>query len=59
MDAAGHQLGSDQLVSLASTVPVELPDKAGEALLSCVEMFRGSMPSEDDETLVVLKRNAI
>jgi phosphoserine phosphatase RsbU/P len=57
-DAAGRQLGSDQLASMASTVPVELPDKAGEALLSCVEMFRGPMPAADDETIVVLRRNA-
>jgi serine phosphatase RsbU (regulator of sigma subunit) len=58
MDAAGHQLGSDHLASLASTVPVGLPDEAGEALLSCVEIFRGSVPAGDDETIVVLKRNA-
>lgn len=56
-DAAGHQLGSDRLASLASTVPVELPDKAGEALLSCVEMFRGPMAAADDETMIVLRRN--
>jgi serine phosphatase RsbU (regulator of sigma subunit) len=56
-DAADRQLGSDQLASLASTVPVELPDKAGEALLSCVEMFRGPMPAADDETMIVLRRN--
>jgi serine phosphatase RsbU (regulator of sigma subunit) len=58
MDAAGHQLGSEHLASLASTVPVGLPDETGEALLSCVEMFRGSVPAGDDETIVVLKRNA-
>jgi len=57
-DAAGHQLGSDQLASLASTVPVELPDRAGEALLSCVEMFRSPVPADDDETMIVLRRNA-
>jgi hypothetical protein len=57
MDAADRQLGFDQLASLASTVPVELPDKAGEALLSCVEMFRGPIPAADDETMIVLRRN--
>jgi len=56
-DAAGRELGLDQLASLASTVPVELPEKAGKALLSCVEMFRGPMPAADDETIVVLRRN--
>jgi phosphoserine phosphatase RsbU/P len=56
--ADGSQLGSDQLVSLASTVPVELADKAGEALLSSVERFRGPESTADDETMIVLRRNA-
>jgi hypothetical protein len=42
---------------LASTVPVELPGKAGEALLSCVETFRSPLPADDDETMIVLRRN--
>jgi serine phosphatase RsbU (regulator of sigma subunit) len=58
-DPAGRELGSDQLASLASTVPLEPPDKAGEGLLSCVEMFRSHMPAEDDETMIVLRRNAV
>jgi len=57
-NAAGRQLGSDELVRLASTVPLELPDKAGEALLSRVEMFRSPTPVTDDETIIVLRRNA-
>jgi serine phosphatase RsbU (regulator of sigma subunit) len=57
-DAAGRELGCDQLASFASTVPVEQPDEAGEALLSCVEMFRRPVPAADDETMVVLRRNA-
>jgi sigma-B regulation protein RsbU (phosphoserine phosphatase) len=57
-DAADRQLGSEQLASLASTVPVELPDKAGEALFSRVEMFRDPVPAADDETIIVLRRNA-
>ena len=57
-DAAGRELGFDQLASFASTVPVEQPDEAGEALLSCVEMFRRPVPAADDETMVVLRRNA-
>ena len=56
--ADGRQLGPDRLASLASTVPVELPDKAGGALLSCVEIFRGRVPAADDETMIVLRRNA-
>jgi sigma-B regulation protein RsbU (phosphoserine phosphatase) len=57
-DASGRELGCDQLVSLASTLPVESPDTAGEALFSCVEMFRGAVPATDDETIIVLRRNA-
>ena len=57
-DAADRQLGSDQLALLASTVPVELPDRAGEALLSCVERFRSPESTADDETMIVLRRNA-
>ena len=57
-NAAGLELGSDHLASLASTVPVDRPDKAGQALLACVQMFRDTTPPEDDETIVVLRRNA-
>ena len=57
-DAAGNQLSYDQLAALASTVPVELPHEAGEALLTSVEMFRSPAPAADDETMVVLRRNA-
>jgi phosphoserine phosphatase RsbU/P len=57
-DAAGRLLGSNQLASLASTVPVELPDKTGEALLLRVETFRSPTPASDDETMIVLRRNA-
>ena len=55
-DAAGRELGRDQLLSLASSVPVESPDQAGQSLFSRVETFRGGAPAEDDETIVVLQR---
>ena len=56
-DAAGQQLGSERLALLASTVPVEVPDNAGEALLARVETFRSPSPPFDDETMIVLRRN--
>jgi len=56
-DAAGQQLGSERLAALASTVPVEVPDNAGEALLARVETFRSPSPPFDDETMIVLRRN--
>jgi phosphoserine phosphatase RsbU/P len=58
LDAAGRQLGSERFASLASSVPVDLPERAGEALLSCVEVFRSPTPAADDETMIVLRRNA-
>ena len=55
-DPAGRELGCDQLLSLASRVPVDSPDQAGRSVLSCVEAFRGTVPAADDETVVVLRR---
>jgi sigma-B regulation protein RsbU (phosphoserine phosphatase) len=56
-DPIGHELGLDHLLSLASGIPVESPDQAGHSLLSCVEAFRDTAPSVDDETIVVLQRS--
>ena len=56
-DAAGQLLGSERLAALASTVPVEVPDNTGEALLARVETFRSPSPPSDDETMIVLRRN--
>jgi phosphoserine phosphatase RsbU/P len=56
-DPAGHLLGSERLAALASTVPVELPGNAGEALLARVEAFRSPAGPFDDETIIVLRRN--
>jgi len=53
-DESGEQLGLDRLLSLAAALPVESAAAAGQALLSAVERFRGSVPQEDDETIVAL-----
>ncbi len=58
-DAAGSELGYKQLISMAMSVPVASPDEAGQALLSGIDMFRGSVPAADDETIVVLKRLSV
>ncbi len=57
-DATDRELGCDQFCSFASSVPIESPDKVGQALFSCVEMFRGDVPAADDETIIVLRRTA-
>ena len=56
-DSAGQLLGSERFAALASTVPVEEPNNAGEALLARVETFRSPTPAFDDETMIVLRRN--
>ena len=55
-DAAGRELGYGQLLSLASTLPLESPGMTGQALLDGVEMYRGGAPAADDETVIVLRR---
>lgn len=55
-NAAGHELGYDQLLALASTVSVESPAATGRALLNGVAMYRGEEPAADDETVIVLRR---
>ena len=56
-DSAGQMLGSERFAALASTVPVDEPNNAGEALFARVETFRRPSPAFDDETMIVLRRN--
>ncbi len=55
-DASGEQLGLDGLLSVARSLPVDSAPAAGQALLAAVEAYRGDVPPEDDETVVVLER---
>jgi phosphoserine phosphatase RsbU/P len=60
-DPSGEQLGQEGLVSLARELPVAPPEgpvEFGRALLAKVRQFRGGGPQMDDETLVVLQRQA-
>src|SRR6202167_4457591 len=55
-DESGEQLGMQSLLSIARNLPVESAAAAGQALLSAVERFRGSVPPADDVTVVALGR---
>jgi sigma-B regulation protein RsbU (phosphoserine phosphatase) len=55
-DESGEQLGLERLLSIANGLPVDSAAAAGQALLSAVEEFRGSVPPADDETVVALER---
>jgi sigma-B regulation protein RsbU (phosphoserine phosphatase) len=57
-DPDDRELGWDELCSFAARGPRDAPDKVGEALFSCVETFRRNAPAADDETILVLRRNA-
>ncbi|MCI0402348.1 MAG: serine/threonine-protein phosphatase [Acidobacteria bacterium] len=54
----GQMLGVPGLLKLAAGLPVDSPAATGQALLRAVERFRGGAPSDDDQTIVVLKRLA-
>jgi sigma-B regulation protein RsbU (phosphoserine phosphatase) len=55
-DADGQELGAAGPADLAASVPTDSAVTAGEALLEAVRGFRGGLPAEDDETLMVLRR---
>ncbi len=56
-DPAGKQLDKEGLLALARNVAFASPVEAGEALLAGVEVYRGTSPASDDETLIVLQRS--
>lgn len=58
---SGEQLGLAGLLALVSELPVDSPGGAvvfGHALVARLKRFRGSGPQLDDETIVVLQRQA-
>ena len=55
-DESGEELGSERLLKLARTLPVDSPVAAGQALVAGVRSFSNGTPSRDDETLLVLQR---
>jgi len=58
-DPQNSELGCEGFRSFASEGPVDSPENVGEALFSRVDVFRGEIPAADDETILVLRRNAI
>jgi serine phosphatase RsbU (regulator of sigma subunit) len=57
-DESGTQLGLERLLSMARNLPTDSAVAAGEGLLSAVARFRGTAPTADDETVLVLQRPA-
>jgi sigma-B regulation protein RsbU (phosphoserine phosphatase) len=55
-NASGMPLGIDGFLALAETVPVRTPEIVGPMLITAVDGFRGTAPSIDDETMIVLQR---
>jgi len=53
---SGHQLTQDGLLEIARSRPIGSPVEVGQALVDAVENFRGIIPAEDDETILVLQR---
>lgn len=56
-DPAGRMLGEGGLLKLARGLDPAEPDRFGLALLDAVARHRGGTPSDDDETLVVLRHD--
>jgi phosphoserine phosphatase RsbU/P len=57
-DESGMQLGVNRLLSMARNLPTESAVAAGQGLLAAVARFRGTAPTADDETVLVLQRPA-
>ena len=55
---AGEQLGLGGLLSIAQGLPTDSAAAAGEELVAAVARFRGSVPAQDDATVVTLLRES-
>ncbi len=55
-DDSGAHLDQDGLFALARRVPVASASQAGQGLIELLDTFRGVVPPNDDETVVVLER---
>ena len=53
-DDRGEQFGLAGLLEMARRLPTDSASAAGEAFLAALARFRGSVPAEDDETVVAL-----
>jgi phosphoserine phosphatase RsbU/P len=55
----GRMLGQEGLLHLVRGLPLSSPREFGLSLISGVEAFRGSAPRRDDETVIVIRRQAL
>jgi sigma-B regulation protein RsbU (phosphoserine phosphatase) len=55
-DDSGAHLDQDGLLALARRVPVASASQTGQGLIELLDTFRGVIPPNDDETVVVLER---
>jgi sigma-B regulation protein RsbU (phosphoserine phosphatase) len=55
-DDSGAHLDQDGLLALSRRVPVASASQTGQGLIELLDTFRGVIPPNDDETVVVLER---
>ena len=55
-DHSGAHLDQNGLLALARKVPFDSASGTGSALIEVLDSFRGDVPPNDDETIVVLQR---
>jgi sigma-B regulation protein RsbU (phosphoserine phosphatase) len=56
IDDSGAHLDQKGLLTLAQCVPLASASETGQALIELLDTFRGVVPPNDDETVVVLER---
>jgi sigma-B regulation protein RsbU (phosphoserine phosphatase) len=55
-DDSGAHLDQNGLLALARRVPPAPASQTGQRLIELLDAFRGAVPPNDDETVVVLER---
>jgi len=55
-DASGAHLEKDGLLRLARRIPPASASQTGRGLIESLDAFRGLVPANDDETVVILER---
>lgn len=54
----GRMLGENGLLALIRQLPAGSPSEMGKSILASVATYRGTLPPNDDQTLLVLHHNA-
>ena len=55
-DPSGEELGRDRLLAIARGLDSSSAERFGTELAQAVRAFRGGVPPQDDETIIVLER---